>query len=96
MVETIIEIPASHEDDGWQPPVLTRIDCQHPKAAQRITDVFFIQYVTCVLLVLAVWMLGFCDSTLGNHVLHEFNTQSHAPSPPLVVQTVSLFESLWS
>ncbi|MBR4100545.1 MAG: hypothetical protein IKK51_01540 [Oscillospiraceae bacterium] len=96
MEETIIEIPNDTQEDGWQPPVLTHVISDKKPEIQRLTDVFFIQYVVCILLVLAVFILRFCDKTLGNNVLMHFDTQSHVPTAACIAQFIEFLQSIWS
>ena len=96
MEETMIEIPDAPLEDGWQPPMLTHIIHERKKDTQRLTDVFFIQYVTCVLLVMAVFVLRFCDRTMFCTVVTDFYAQSHSSTAAFVEVLIGFFQTLWS
>lgn len=95
MEETIIEIPDAAEEEGWQPPVLTHVIHDKKPEIQRLTDVFFIQYVISILLVTAVFVIRFCDRTLGNDVLMQFETQMHEPTAAWIADMITFFQMQW-
>ena len=96
MEETIIEIPDAAGEDGWKPPVLTHVISDKKPEIQRLTDVFFIQYVICILLVIAVFVIRFCNRSLGNNALLQFETLSHAPTAAWIADLITSIQTLWS
>ncbi len=91
MEETIIEIPDT-PDDGWQPPVLKHQKAGKSSKAQNCTDVFFIQYVVCILLVTAVFIIRLYDEMLCDSILGQFAAQTHAPDAQFIGQLASILQ----
>lgn len=96
MEETVIEIPESAPEEGWQPPVLTHEIKEKPKSSQRCSDVFFIQYVICILLITAFFVIRCADQELGERTAEHFVDQSHAPTAEFAVELIDFLKTRWS
>lgn len=96
MEETVIEIPEAAPEEGWQPPVLTQQKSEKPPKIQSCADVFFIQYVVCILLLTAVFAIRYYDRALCDSMLTGFQEQTHAPTEVFVTELIAFLQSQWS
>ena len=96
MEETVIEIPETTPEEGWQPPVLTHEVSEKPKSSQRCSDVFFVQYVVCILLITAFFVIRFADAEMGERTAQHFLEQSHAPTAEFAEELIGFLKSKWS
>lgn len=98
--DVILEIPEQLEDeDGeleWQPPVLKKAELTEKKHLQSCADIFFMQYVVCILILTALFAVRIYDESIFQNTVNLFESYSHAPSEPWVEQLISLVKSLWS
>ncbi len=96
MEETVIEIPEAGEEEGWQPPVLTHRKPDKLPKKRSCSDVFFIQYVICILLVTAFFAIRLYDKSLGDSVLEEFRVHTHTADAPFVGWLAAFFQNQWN
>ncbi len=96
MDETIIEIPEADPEEGWQPPVLTQEHTEPPRSSQRVSDVFFIQYVICLLVITAFFTVRCFAPDLAQNALDSFFTNTHAPSEAFAEALLAHLQSRWS
>ncbi len=96
MEETVIEIPSSDSEEGWQPPVLTHKIPEKPPKLQSCTDVFFMQYVICILLVTAVFVIRYYDSGLCETTMQNFLAWTHAPTERVLTELIAYLQNQWS
>lgn len=82
MDETIIEIPQPDTQEGWQPPTLTQNPDAKPRDTQRVSDVFFIQYVICLLLITAFFTARCFAPEYTADAAQAFLAHTHAPDAP--------------
>ncbi len=96
MEETIIEIPQTDPEEGWQPPVLTYAEPDKKRKEQRYSDVFFIQYVICLLLVTGVYIIRLLDGTCFERITKLFLDLTHAPTPAWITEAFAFIQNLWN
>lgn len=96
MEETIIEIPQTDPEEGWQPPVLTHAEPDKKRKEQRYSDVFFIQYVICLLLVTAIYVICLLDGTCFERITQHFLELTHAPAPAWITEAFTFIQNLWN
>lgn len=97
MEDVIVEIPA--EEAEWQPPVLkTELREEHPpkESGQSAADVFFMQYVICILLLTLLLVVRLYDEALFKSVTDTFQARTHAPSEPWAEELILMVRGLWS
>ena len=86
----ILEIPGQIEnEDGeteWQPPVLRHAEPSEKIRSRRCADVFFMQYIICIFLLTILFAVRFYDESVFQNTVHLFETYSHAPSEPWLVE----------
>lgn len=97
MEEIRIEIPQETEENGtWQPPVLTKAEPSGRKSMQNCADVFFMQYVLCVLIVTAVLTIRFFNAPLYETLITQFCAHTQSPTESAVEQVIALVQAQWS
>ncbi len=96
MDETIIEIPEADPEEGWQPPVLTQEHSEVPRSAQRVSDVFFIQYVICLLVITAFFTVRCFAPELAQNALDGFFSHTHTPTEAFAESLLARLQSAWS
>lgn len=99
MEDVIVEIPQPTEETPWEPPVLkTEVHEEQPekKDMQSAADVFFMQYVICILVLTLLLVIRLYDETLFRDVTETFQTRTHAPSEPWAEAFLSMVRGLWS
>ncbi len=90
MEETHIEIPDSTED-GWQPPVLKKVPAvKKPTHASRCTDIFFVQYAVCVLLLTSLLLLKLYHPASYADALSFYRTLIQAPTEPCIAALLAV------
>lgn len=97
MEDVIVEIPA--EEAEWQPPVLkTEVREEQPEtgSGQSVADVFFMQYVICILLMTLLLVVRLYDEALFRSVTDTFQARTHAPSAPWAEELLLMVKNLWS
>ncbi|MCR4646891.1 MAG: hypothetical protein K5695_16045 [Oscillospiraceae bacterium] len=93
MDNAIIEIP--DDRDTWEPPVVHAVKpAEEPP--QSPADVFFAQYIVCILLLTVLLILRLYDEGLFDDVTGLFRSRSGAPSEPWAEAAASALRSLWS
>lgn len=95
MEETVIEIPEASPEEGWQPPVVTSREIGPQTKIQRYTDVFFIQYVVCMLLVTAFLVINLLDRSLGDSLGQTFLSRCHAPTNEQISELFLFLQNQW-
>ncbi len=95
MEETLIEIPETTEENGWQPPVLTHCEPDKPTKPQRYSDVFLIQYVICLLFATSVFVLHCTAQLLCDSMMQRVLARIHAPTEPWITQLIAFLEQQW-
>jgi len=95
--EIILEIPEPSEDSpGWQPPELIKAEIPEKENTQSCADVFFVQYVICILLLTALFSVRLYDENVFRNTVKLFQAQTHADSEPWVLSLIALVKNLWS
>lgn len=97
MEDVIVEIPVQTEETEWQPPVLrTEERKERPESPRSAADVFFMQYVICILVLTLLFVVRLYDEALFRDVTETFREQTHAPSEPWAEELMLLVKGLWS
>lgn len=96
MEETIIEIPQTDPEEGWQPPVLAHAEPDKRRKQQRYSDVFFIQYVICLLLVTGVYIIRLLDGTCFERITQLFLDLTHMPTMMWITEAFAFIQNLWN
>lgn len=99
MEDVIVEIPQPSEETPWEPPVLkTEVHEGKPekKDVQSAADVFFMQYVICILVLTLLLVIRLYDEELFRDVTNTFSERMHAPSVPWAENLVQTVRGLWS
>ena len=95
--DTILEIPErTEEEPGWQPPVLTKAEIPENPHSQSCADVFFVQYIICILLLTALFAVRLYDANVFRDTVNLFDERSHADSEPWILHLIELVKSLWN
>ncbi len=96
MEETKIEIPEITEESGWQPPIIQQEKTKRRQKTQHCTDVFFVQYVICILLLTGLFAVKIYNESLFSGLLTQFCSQTQAPSEPWAQAAAEQLQDLWS
>ncbi len=97
MEETIIEIPEQKTEGTWEPPILSHREAsQRPGKQQSCADVFFAQYVICILLLTAVFLIKLYEPKLYETILEQFTVQISAPDEEWAARFMEYLKSKWS
>lgn len=98
--EIILEIPEQIEteegESEWQPPVLKKAELTEKKQLQSCADVFFIQYITCVLILTALFAIRIYDESIFQNAINLFENYSHAPSEIWIEELINWVKNLWN
>ncbi|MBR7039629.1 MAG: hypothetical protein IKI21_10340 [Oscillospiraceae bacterium] len=92
MEEVIVEIP-EEDGSGWQPPTIEKRPAGEAPCAG---DVFFMQYIVCILLLTAVLVLRLFDREAFAAVAETFRTRTEAPDAAWAAACVQTVAQLWS
>ncbi len=94
----VLEIPEqnpdSAEEQEWQPPVLKKAEI--PEKKQSCTDVFFIQYVVCIILLTILFSVRLWDGQSFQNAVDLFADRTHADSLPWVLDALEWVKQLWN
>ncbi len=102
MQDVSVEIPEYQEEEGWQPPIITEFapedeeDEQAPEKIQSVADVFFMQYIGCIIILTALLIVRILDEPTFRHTTELFLNYSRMPSETWAVQAVEAIRNLWS
>ncbi len=89
----ILDIPESSEN-GWQPPVLKKEEI--PEDPQSCADIFFMQYIICILLLTALFSIRIYDEKIFQNTIAIFQQRTHADSESWILHLIALVQSLWN
>ena len=93
----IPEVPESQEDGAeWQPPVLKKAELSEKKQLQSCADIFFMQYIICILILTALFAIRIYDESIFQNTVNLFENYSHAPSEIWVEELINWLKNLWS
>lgn len=93
MEKVTVEIPA-HPEGVWAPPVLHGEPPE--EKPQSAADVFFAQYVVCILLLTLLLVLRLYDEGAFVQVTETFRSRTAAPSEAWAEAAAAAVRSLWS
>ena len=96
--EVILEIPQQDENQDsaeWQPPVLRKEPIPEKKL-QSCADVFFVQYLICIILLTIIFSVKLWDEQSFQNVVNQFSEQIHKPSELWVLSLIEWVKQLWN
>lgn len=96
--DVILEIPEQDtSEDGelqeWTPPVLKKVQISKH---QSCADVFFIQYVVCIVILTILFSVRLWDEQSFQNAVNQFVQAIHADSAPWVLSLIAWVKTLWS
>ncbi|MBR1554090.1 MAG: hypothetical protein IJ644_01715 [Oscillospiraceae bacterium] len=96
--EVILEIPEQNPEEEeaseWIPPVLKKAENSHKK--QSIADVFFIQYIICIVILTVLFSVRLWDEQSFQNAVNQFESATHAESLPWVLDIIEQVKQLWN
>ena len=96
--EIILEIPEQNQEEEdaseWIPPVLKKAEIPHKK--QSCADVFFIQYIICIVILTVLFSVRLWDVQSFQNAVKQFEMHTHADSLPWVLDIIERVKQLWS
>ncbi|MEE5992000.1 MAG: hypothetical protein V3G42_02025 [Oscillospiraceae bacterium] len=100
MQDVSVNIPEYQEDEGWQPPMITEFapeetDEQAPEKIQSVADVFFMQYIGCIIILTVLLIIRILDEPTFRHMAELFLNYSRMPSETWAVEAVEAIRNLW-
>ena len=99
MQDVSVNIPEYQEEEGWQPPVITEFvpeeDEQAPEKIQSVADVFFMQYIGCIIILTVLLIVRILDEPTFRNTTEIFLNYSRMPSETWAVQAVEAIRNLW-
>ena len=91
--DVILEIPEQNDYEEWTPPVLKKVEIsKHQSSA----DVFFIQYVVCIVILTVLFSVRLWDEQSFQNAVNQFVQAIHAESAPWVLSLIAWVKELWS
>ena len=98
--DVILEIPEQENSENdelqeWTPPVLRKVKIPVRKQ-QSCADVFFIQYVVCIVILTILFSVRLWDEQSFQNAVQEFVQGIHADSEPWVLSFIVWVKSLWN
>lgn len=94
MEDVIVEIPQAAKDT-WIPPVLTEKPQEEHGRVQSTADVFFMQYMICILLLTLLLVIRLYDEGVFTEVAENFRNSTAAPSEPWAESFLTMVRNLW-
>ena len=96
--EVILEIPEQNPEDEktseWIPPVLKK--AEPPEKKQSCADVFFIQYIICIVILTILFSVRLWDVQSFQNVVNQFESEMHKESLPWVLDIIERVKQLWN
>ena len=96
--EVILEIPEQNPEDEktseWIPPVLKK--AEPPEKKQSCADVFFIQYIICIVILTVLFSVRLWDEQSFQNAVNLFEMHTHAESLPWVLEIIERVKQLWN
>lgn len=93
--EVILEIPEQDEEfPEWQPPILKKAEI--PEKKQSCADIFFMQYVICIVLLTILFSVRLWDGQSFQNAVDQFEAYTHMPSEPWVLTAIEWVKQLWN
>ncbi|MBR1528210.1 MAG: hypothetical protein IJ642_02770 [Oscillospiraceae bacterium] len=91
----VLEIPELNEDSPeWVPPVLKKEEV--PEKKQSCADVFFMQYVVCMIVLTVLFSVRLWDEQSFQEAVSQFSVQIHADSESWLIALIGQVEQLWN
>lgn len=96
--EMILEIPEQTDEMAeWEPPVLKNAEIpENKKRSQSCADIFFIQYIICILLLTALFSVRLLDEQIFQHTIYLFQEYTHAESEPWILSLIEQGKQIWN
>ncbi len=100
MQDVSVNIPEYEAEEGWKPPVITEFapeeeDEQAPEKIESVADVFFMQYIGCIIILTVLLIVRILDEPAFSHTAEQFLNYSRMPSEQWAVQAVEYICNLW-
>ena len=93
--DVILEIPEENASEEWTPPILKKSEIP-VKKHQSCADVFFIQYVVCIVILTVLFSVRLWDEQSFQNAVNQFVQAIHAESAPWVLSLIAWVKELWS
>ncbi|MBE6875933.1 MAG: hypothetical protein E7496_04295 [Ruminococcus sp.] len=94
--EIILEIPEQNpgeeEASEWIPPEKTEV----PEKKQSCADVFFIQYIICIVVLTILFAVRLWDVQSFQNAVNQFESATHADSLPWILDIIEQVKQLWN